>query len=221
MTTEILAISLVGLGLAYATARRSSRPAGQAKGPGAFHRLGDIVTKRHRLVILGWILIALASAPLALNVNQALTSQNQADSSNSESARAQQIIDAQFPRQQANSSALIVIVGNDVTDNATKSFVLDLETGLTAPGVLSSFQNYTSVYSVERTILTGVITGLAPQMYGLVLQTNVSAFIVYGIPSVFLRTWIPTYTSSGNLTTADNTANNATQSYLNGIAPQL
>src|SRR2546425_1443077 len=221
VTTEILAIVLVGLALGYVSRRRSMRPDGQVKGPGAFHRLGDIVTKRHRLVILGWILILLASLPLALNVNQALTSQNQADSSNSESARAQQIITDQFPHQQANSSALIVIVGSDVTDNATKSFVLDLETGLTAPGVLSSFQNFTSVYSVERTILTGTITGLAPQLYGLVLQTNVSAFIVYGIPAVFLQTWIPTYSSSGNLTTADNTANNATQAYLNGLAPQL
>ena len=193
------------------------RTAGQVKGPGAFHRLGDIVTKRHRLVILGWIVILLASLPLALNVNQALTSQNQADSSNTESARAQQIITDQFPHQQANSSALIVIVGTDVTDNATKSFVLDLETGLTAPGVLSYLQNYTSVYSVERTILTGTITRLAP----VVLQTNVSAFIVYGIPSIYLQTWTPAYSGSGNATAADNSANNATLTYLNNLAPQL
>jgi len=162
VTAEILLLILAGLGIGYAASRR---PTGseKVKGSGIFHRLGDIVTKRHRIVILAWVLILLASLPLALNVNQALTTQNSTGADNSESGRAAQLISNGFSNKQATSTALIVIVGNDVTDNATKHVVLDLEVGLTKPGALSSYQDFNSIYSVERSILVNTVTLLAPR----------------------------------------------------------
>jgi putative drug exporter of the RND superfamily len=207
VVSGFLGVGVLGLGLAYLVYRRTSMTTA-AKGPGIFHRLGDLVTKRHKLVILAWILIVLASLPLALNVNQAVTSQNVADTSNTESARAQQIISDEFPHQQANSSALIVIVGPDVTDNATKQFALGLESRFTAPGALSSLQNYTSIYSTERTILTSIITPLSV----LVTETNATAFLVYGVPSIYLQNWISA--NFTNPSTADAVANATTWTYL-------
>jgi RND superfamily putative drug exporter len=61
----------------------------------------------------------------------------------------------EFPHPQANTSAIILLQGNDVTDNATKRFTLDLEKQLLVPGALNSVQNVTSVYSLERAALTG------------------------------------------------------------------
>src|SRR5712691_11489687 len=61
----------------------------------------------------------------------------------------------EFPHPQANTSAMILLQGNDVTDYATKRFTLDLEKDLLGPGVLNSIENVTSVYSLERAILTG------------------------------------------------------------------
>ncbi len=98
VVSGFLGVGVLGGALAHLVHRKSSAPEG-AKGPGIFHRLGDLVTKRHRLVMLAWILIVLASLPLALNVYQVVTSQNRADTSNSESARAQQIISDEFPQQ--------------------------------------------------------------------------------------------------------------------------
>jgi putative drug exporter of the RND superfamily len=210
VVSGFLGVGVLGLGLAYLVYRRSSMITGAkgAKGPGIFHRLGDLVTKHNRVVILAWILIVLASLPLALNVNQAVTSQNTADTSNTESAKAQQIISDEFPHQQANSSALVVIVGADVTDNGTKQFALSLESKFTAPDALSSLQNYTSVYSLARTILVSTITPLSE----LVTEVNASSFIVYGVPSIYLQNWVQA--NATNSATADAVANSTTWSYL-------
>jgi RND superfamily putative drug exporter len=61
----------------------------------------------------------------------------------------------EFPHPQANTSAIILLQGNDVTDNATKRFTLDLEKQLLRPGVLNSVEDLTSVYSYERAVFTG------------------------------------------------------------------
>jgi len=60
----------------------------------------------------------------------------------------------EFPHPQASTSAIILLQGNDVTDNATKRFTLDLEKQLLVAGVLNSLENFTSVYSLERTAFT-------------------------------------------------------------------
>ena len=60
----------------------------------------------------------------------------------------------EFPHPQSNASAIILLQGNDVTDNATKIFTLHLERSLLAPGVLNSLENVTTIYSLERTALT-------------------------------------------------------------------
>src|SRR5438128_1935833 len=60
----------------------------------------------------------------------------------------------EFPHPQSNASAIILLQGNDVTDNPTKIFTLRLERSLLAPGVLNSLENVTTIYSLERTALT-------------------------------------------------------------------
>jgi len=61
----------------------------------------------------------------------------------------------EFPHPQANTSAIILLQGNDVTDNATKRFTIDLEKQFLVPGALNSVENVTSIYSIERAYLTG------------------------------------------------------------------
>jgi predicted RND superfamily exporter protein len=60
----------------------------------------------------------------------------------------------EFPHPQSNASAIILLQGNDVTDNATKIFTLNLERSLEAPGVLNSLENVTTVYSLAKTAFT-------------------------------------------------------------------
>ncbi len=215
IASEVFGVLVVGLGSAYLAYHRSARPR-LAKGPGVFHRLGDIVTHRHKAVIILWLIVLLASVPLATMLSQALTSQTSTNTANpTESVRAQQLMDQVFPHQTSNSSALIVIVGADVTDNATKQFVLNLEARLLTPGELTYVQNFTSIYSTERTILVGGMSSLIPAIYGLQASANSTAFLVYGVPSVFLQNWI--VANRTDPSTADRVANSTTWAWLGSL----
>lgn len=59
----------------------------------------------------------------------------------------------EFPRPQANTSAIVLLQGTDVTDSATKRFTLDVEKSFLQSGTLNSVQNVTTVYGVERALL--------------------------------------------------------------------
>jgi RND superfamily putative drug exporter len=61
----------------------------------------------------------------------------------------------EFPHPQSNASAIILLQGNNVTDNATKIFALRLEQRLDASGVLNSLENVTTIYSIARIALIG------------------------------------------------------------------
>jgi putative drug exporter of the RND superfamily len=137
-----------------------SKKLGVAKSPGpklpVFARIGSFVGRRYKLIIVFWILLFAVSLPLSQQLSQVVTSSTSGgQSSSSESARAQNILAQEFPHPQANTSAIILLQGNDVTDNATKRFTIDLEQRLLVTGVLNSVENVTSVYSLERAILTG------------------------------------------------------------------
>src|SRR5260370_8501126 len=65
----------------------------------------------------------------------------------------------EFPHPQSNATAIILLQGNDVTDNATKIFTLRLEKNLLMPGVVNSLENVTTIYSLERTAFTAYFLG--------------------------------------------------------------
>jgi RND superfamily putative drug exporter len=152
-------VTTVGLlvfasGAAYLVSRR----VGVAKTSGprlpVFARIGSFVGRRYKLIIVFWILLLAASFPLSQQLSQVVTSNTSGgQSGTSESAKAQSLMAQEFPHPQANTSAIILLQGNDVTDNATKRFTLDLERQLLVPGVLNSVENVTSVYNIERAYL--------------------------------------------------------------------
>src|SRR5947209_20600985 len=131
-----------------------SKKVGGAKslGPHApvFARIGSFVGRRYKLIIVFWILLFAASFPLSQRLSQVTTSSTSGgQSSSSQSALAQNLMAQEFPHPQSNASAIILLQGNNVTDNLTKIFVLHLEQRLQAPGVLNSLENVTTIYSLE------------------------------------------------------------------------
>jgi RND superfamily putative drug exporter len=121
-----------------------------------FAKIGSFVGRRYKLIIVFWILLLVVSLPLSQQLSQVVTSSTGGgQSGNSESARAQTLMAQEFPHPRANTSAIILFQGNDVTDNATKRFTIDLENRLLVPGALNSVENVTTVYSIERAYLTG------------------------------------------------------------------
>ena len=137
-----------------------SRKLGARRTPGprvpTFARIGAFVGRRYKLIIVFWILLFAASFPLSEQLSQVTTSNTSGgQSSTSQSAQAQNLIGQEFPHPKSNASAIILLQGNDVKDNATKIFTLNLERSLETPGVLNSLENVTSIYYLEKAAFTG------------------------------------------------------------------
>src|SRR5713101_3764213 len=143
-------------GSAYLVSRRLGVASTSGPRVPVFGRIGSFVGRRYKLIIVFWILLLAVSLPLSQQLSQVVTSNTSGgQSSTSESAKAQNLMAQEFPHPQANTSAIILLQGNDVTNNATKRFTLDLEQSLLRSGTLNSVENVTSVYSLERAVLTG------------------------------------------------------------------
>src|SRR6266567_2447819 len=145
---------VIALGAGYVVSRRLGAKTAGPRVP-TFAKIGSFVGRRHRLIVLFWILLLVGSFPLWTQLSHVVTSSTSGgQSSSSQSAQAQNIMAQEFPRPQSNTSAIILLQGNNVTDNATRLFTLDLEIKLLKPGVLDSVENFTSIYSLARTLLT-------------------------------------------------------------------
>jgi putative drug exporter of the RND superfamily len=144
---------VLAIGAGYSGSRRVRA---KKSGPRVqtFARIGSFVRKRHRLIILFWIVLVIASFPLSNQLSSVVTSSTSGGTSNtSGSAQAQTLLSQEFPRPQANTSAIVLLQGTDVTNNVTRIFTLNLEKRLLVPGVLTSVENFTSVYSLIRAFL--------------------------------------------------------------------
>jgi RND superfamily putative drug exporter len=156
-STVVITVGLLvfASGAAYLVSKRL----GVAKTSGprvpVFARIGSFVGRRYKLIIVFWILLLAASLPLSQQLSQVVTSSTSGgQSGTSQSAQAQSLMAQEFPHPQANTTAIILLQGNDVTDNATKRFTLDLEKQLLVPGALNSVESVTSVYGYERAVFT-------------------------------------------------------------------
>src|SRR5256884_2983158 len=140
----------------YAVSRKLGIPKTSGPRVPTFARIGSFVGRRYKLIIVFWILLFASSFPLSQQLAQVTTSSTSGgQSSTSQSALAQNLMAQEFPHPQSNASAIILLQGNDITDNATKIFVLNLERHLEAPGVLNSLENVTSIYDLEKAAFTG------------------------------------------------------------------
>ena len=150
-----IGLLFVAGGAGYLVFKRLGIPKSPGPRVPTFARIGSSVGRRYKLIIVFWILLFAASFPLSRQLSQVTTSNTSGgQSGTSQSALAQNLMAQEFSHPQSNASAIILLQGNDVTDNATKIFTLHLERSLLAPGVLNSLENVTTIYSLERTALT-------------------------------------------------------------------
>src|SRR2546422_812967 len=151
-----IGLVIVAGGAGYVVSRRLGVPKIPGPRVPTFARIGSFVGKRYKLIILFWILLFAASFPLSQQLSQVTTSSTSGgQSSSSQSALAQNLMAQEFPHPQSNASAIILLQGNNVTDNATKIFTLHLEQRLEAPRVLNSLENVTTIYTIARIALIG------------------------------------------------------------------
>ncbi len=146
---------VVAVGAGYGVSKKLGAPKEAGARVPTFARIGNFVGRRYKLIIVFWTLLFAASFPLSQQLSQVVTSNTSGgQSSTSQSALADNLIAQEFPHPTSNTSAIILLQGSDVTDNATKIFTLNLERRFEAPGVLNSLENVTTVYSLARTAFT-------------------------------------------------------------------
>src|SRR5438309_4381838 len=151
-----IGLLIIAGGAGYIVFRRFG--VSKTTGPRAptFARISSFVARRYKLIIIFWILLFAASFPLSQQLSHVTTSSTSGgQSATSQSALAQSLMAQEFPHPQSNASAIVLLQGNDVTDNATKIFTLRLEKSLPAPGVFNSLQNVTTIYTIARIALIG------------------------------------------------------------------
>jgi RND superfamily putative drug exporter len=158
-----------------------------------FKRLADTVVKHHKLILIIWIAALLYIAPAITKVNDVLVYQeSEMVEGGMESLDAQAIIDEQFPVTLANSTLMVIVSGPDVGSPEVRDFCLDLGNRATAADGLAYMTDFTSVYSASEGMVYLLASELGPAMIEAEYQVNMTASLLYGIPSLYLGSWMYT-----------------------------
>ena len=187
-----------------------------------FGSLNKFIVKRHRWIIIAWVIALVISLSLVPSFFSAVSYNlvgGFAAPSNSQSEKASEIMDAQFPNHsnQSSSSILIVIQGTQPYSDALKKAILDLNQTITQDSSIVNFTGISSLYSTEYSLLNSSLPSIIPQVNALAsnisyintgiytlaqnlssLSTNLfqtieginqTAQLVYGIPTAFVGAW--------------------------------
>jgi len=155
-----------------------------------FKKLADTVVDHHKLILIIWIVTLLCISPAITKVNEVLVYQeSEMVEGDTESLIAQRIIDEQFPVALANSTLMVVLEGQDVGSAEVRDFCLDLGDRATAADGLAYLEDFTSVYSASEAMIHALASELGPVMVETEYQVNMTASMLYGIPSLYLGNW--------------------------------
>ena len=158
-----------------------------------FKKLADTVVDHHKLILIIWIVTLLCISPAITKVNEVLVYQeSEMVEGDTESLIAQRIIDEQFPVALANSTLMVVLEGQDVGSAEVRDFCLDLGDRATAADGLAYLEDFTSVYSASEAMIYALASELGPVMAETEYQVNMTASLLYGIPSLYLGNWMYT-----------------------------
>jgi len=158
-----------------------------------FKKLADTVVDHHKLILIIWIVTLLCISPAITKVNEVLVYQeSEMVEGDTESLIAQRIIDEQFPVALANSTLMVVLEGQDVGSAEVRDFCLDLGDRATAADGLAYLEDFTSVYSASEAMIHALASELGPVMVETEYQVNMTASMLYGIPSLYLGNWMDT-----------------------------
>ncbi len=134
-----------------------------------FESLNKLVRKRHRAIVALWFVALVLSAPLVAgffsSVSFNITNSSSFSVQNSESQRAQAILDAEFPSMNTSSGPIIVVFQSaDVYSSEVRSDLLSLNRSLSANPAVTGFTGIASVYTEEETLLDSTIPRYVDQI---------------------------------------------------------
>ena len=172
-----------------------------------FNKLANVITKHYKLVLVAWIVVLLVSIPAMMRVNEVINYESTGVTEGDyESVQASEIISSEFQGSVANSTLIIVLQANDVTDASSRNYVLALQNGVLSSTEMKGFTGITTPYTIEQMILNQTVLALGPTMRPAEQQVSSSAFLLYGIPALHVSNWM--------ISSSDSDAFNATQPQL-------
>jgi len=169
-----------------------------------FERLGKTVVRHYKKIIIAWLIILMISIPAIINVSDVIAYQEtEMVEGSTESLIAQEIIDEQFPISIANSTLMIVIESVNVTSPQVRDFCILLENEFDQNEDLRYLEDFTSIYTVYEELIYYTVSEMGPMIHETEAQTNMTVFLLYGIPSIYLNNWIYYTNRSLNATERD------------------
>src|SRR5450759_2241986 len=149
-----------------------------------FDSLNSFIRKRHRLIIIAWVVVVLLSLVLIPSFFSAVSydlTGGFGSRSDTESDKAAKIIDAQFHTSSnstnsnrassENNSIIVVLQGVPVYSDALKQKVLALNGTLSKNTGIANYTGQTSLYTLEDSLLNSSLPDLINQTVS--LQSNI------------------------------------------------
>lgn len=190
-----------------------------------FARLADLIIRRHKAIIIAWIILLLIALPFAPYVGEVLVYEETEMAPNQlDSEKAMEFISNEFGDVMSAASTIIVLTSDDVLDGETKDAIYRIEKELfnashdgRIQGRVTSDSLYTLLTDYSAGLMTGMSEGIgegklyvnltANLLFGLPLefqnlywQANGTAFIIYGMPDTHVQIWQEVRTAHPNWT---------------------
>jgi RND superfamily putative drug exporter len=171
-----------------------------------FGKLGRLITKRKFSIIAVWLLLLAIILPIALTASgvSSLTMNSSTDSS-IESAKANDLISAQFQKSVSNDSLIIVVSTRDASSVGTQDFLDELTRQINESSTIKGVENITSVY----TILVPALNQTNQAVYLAYDGGNLTYSLLYSVPTIYSNVWYQAYntTKMGELVPGLNQTN--------------
>ena len=169
-----------------------------------FGRLGRLVYRRRKYLIVAWIIVLVAVLPAIVTVGKSTSLQMGSAAGNQlESVKADDIISSQFKRTVPNSTLLIVIAAQNVSSKGTQDLVRGILDSIKSDASVSGLTQTADVYSPLYSTIASVNKGSYAALDG----ANSTSLLLLGVPALYLGAWQQAFASSHNATMADSTAN--------------
>jgi len=181
-----------------------------------FDKLADFIIKKHKAILVIWIFILALSTPFITRMGEIITYEDKNDlPKDAESERARVLISERFSDSVSNSSIIVVIKSDNVTDEKSRDFALILkERSENLEGILE----YTSIYDAYEQAINYSASLIHPNLYSteknalelaqlmyaspyaytqayMYIRPNVNstASAIFGVPSAYLGAWSAIY----------------------------
>ncbi len=152
-----------------------------------FAGIADFVARRHKLIIVAWIVALLVALPLASLVGNVIQYEETENSPQSlESAGANNYITEQFGNTSEQPSTLIVLTSSNILSDEVKQAVSRIENKLKdASGDTIHMVTVRTIYGAADIYTLNVLIGLNSAY----TEANLTAYVIYGLPQEYRTLW--------------------------------